>query len=264
MTDNQQALTHLYHPAGCKVDIPLSLIEDLTIEHAARLVRSIDALLNAGFTVNLPGLLDGENYEQIGFAVRREKINDDNTTTPVLDVYPANGSFRVLGLYLNTADDVKNFEMATGLRIDSMPLYDGNPIERGSNPRTDRYVVPLAAPAKLVWKLNPKWEGENDKKHPKRIFSRWDGLRPVTDTTLTLGGPATRTQEAAQTSTAPDFSKTKTPGGPRVWTRQDGSAGSNYEVTATTVRFLGGGEQGEHQAAGADDPFSAPDYQIPF
>jgi single-strand DNA-binding protein len=27
-------------------------------------------------------------------------------------------------------------------------------------------------------------------------------------------------------------------GGPRVWTRQDGSAGSSFEVTANTVRFL--------------------------
>lgn len=27
-------------------------------------------------------------------------------------------------------------------------------------------------------------------------------------------------------------------GGPRVWTRQDGSAGASYEITANTVRFL--------------------------
>jgi single-strand DNA-binding protein len=29
-------------------------------------------------------------------------------------------------------------------------------------------------------------------------------------------------------------------GNPRTFTRQDGSAGASYEVTANTVRFLGG------------------------
>lgn len=30
----------------------------------------------------------------------------------------------------------------------------------------------------------------------------------------------------------------KATGGPRIWTKQDGSAGSSFEVTAQTVRFL--------------------------
>jgi len=50
-------------------------------------------------------------------------------------------------------------------------------------------------------------------------------------------------------------------GGPRVWNRQDGSAGASYEVTASTVRFLsvkgengnGGNEVGAN--ADADIPF---------
>lgn len=32
----------------------------------------------------------------------------------------------------------------------------------------------------------------------------------------------------------------KATGGPRIWTRQDGTAGASYEVRAFTVRFLGG------------------------
>lgn len=39
-------------------------------------------------------------------------------------------------------------------------------------------------------------------------------------------------------------------GGPRVWTRQDGTAASSYEVNATTVRFLGGRGDGAPGAAG--------------
>ena len=178
MTDQNYALTHLYHPTGTKVDVPLSLFDELTVAQASTLIRSVDALLMAGFTVNLPGLNDGEQYEQIGFAVRRSKENDDKTITPVMDVYPASGAYRILGLYLNTATEINAFESATGLRIASMPEFDGNPIERGAKAATDKYVVALASPAKLVWKSNPKWEGENDKKHPKRMFVRWDGLRP--------------------------------------------------------------------------------------
>ncbi|MBI5952124.1 MAG: single-stranded DNA-binding protein [Chloroflexi bacterium] len=30
----------------------------------------------------------------------------------------------------------------------------------------------------------------------------------------------------------------KTTGGPRIWTKQDGTAGASFEITATTVRFL--------------------------
>lgn len=33
-------------------------------------------------------------------------------------------------------------------------------------------------------------------------------------------------------------------GGPRIYTRQDGTAGASFEITADTVRFLGGREDG--------------------
>lgn len=51
-------------------------------------------------------------------------------------------------------------------------------------------------------------------------------------------------------------------GGPRVWTKQDGTAGASFEVTANTVRFLSTrGESGsgevveEHQGEGDEIPF---------
>ncbi len=43
-------------------------------------------------------------------------------------------------------------------------------------------------------------------------------------------------------------------GGPRIWTRQDGTPGASYEMTAFTVRFLGGRQEG-----GAEGYPSAPD-----
>ncbi|MBI5934945.1 MAG: single-stranded DNA-binding protein [Chloroflexi bacterium] len=37
----------------------------------------------------------------------------------------------------------------------------------------------------------------------------------------------------------------KATGGPRIWTKQDGSAGASFEVTANTVRFLSSRQEGE-------------------
>jgi single-strand DNA-binding protein len=33
-------------------------------------------------------------------------------------------------------------------------------------------------------------------------------------------------------------------GGPRIWTRQDGTSGASYEIVARTVRFLGSPDNG--------------------
>jgi single-strand DNA-binding protein len=52
-------------------------------------------------------------------------------------------------------------------------------------------------------------------------------------------------------------------GGPRIWTRQDGTPGASFEVSASTVRFLssrgegGGGmeEGGEHSMGDDEIPF---------
>lgn len=61
-------------------------------------------------------------------------------------------------------------------------------------------------------------------------------------------------------------------GGPRIFNRQDGSAGASYEVNASTVRFLSGKENGEvdvpaHGSTGSGNysaGSSAPDDDIPF
>lgn len=61
-------------------------------------------------------------------------------------------------------------------------------------------------------------------------------------------------------------------GGPRVWSKQDGSAGASFEVTASTVRFLGGGSDegaGHNQASQAqmgdtNEFLGAPEDEIPF
>jgi single-strand DNA-binding protein len=55
-------------------------------------------------------------------------------------------------------------------------------------------------------------------------------------------------------------------GGPRVWKRQDGSAGASYEVTAGRVVFLGGrAETGPGAGPGVGEPEAEfPEDEIPF
>lgn len=199
MTENNFALTTLYHPGtGAKVSIPLSLETELTTEIARSLILSVDNLIMAGFTVNLPGLEDGENFEQIGFVVRREKENGDSTATPLVDLYGTQDNYRKVGIYLNTDADVAQFEAATGLRLSNLPLYDGSPIERGKNAKQDRFVVSLKSPAKMVWMLNPKWEGESDKKHAKRMFVRWEGIPPVATVNTQTGSQVSEDANSEQ------------------------------------------------------------------
>ena len=52
-------------------------------------------------------------------------------------------------------------------------------------------------------------------------------------------------------------------GGPRIWNRQDGSTGASFEVTASTVRFLGrAGEEGTNQ--GDQSAVADSEDNIPF
>lgn len=56
-------------------------------------------------------------------------------------------------------------------------------------------------------------------------------------------------------------------GGPRVWTKQDGSAGASFEITANTVRFLSSRDDAGGQPGGGDMSggfIGAPEDDIPF
>jgi len=177
----------LFHPSSAQLTIPLFLDKPILVTEAQALMASVTSLLQAGFSVEMPGLEDGEHEEEIGFVVRRSKANADGTETPVVDIYPSRGNFRLLARYLNTEADIQAFETACGVRLNSLSLYEGdNSIERGKNPKMDKYVVALKHPVKVIWKLNPKYEGENDKKNSKRLFVRWADLPAAPEGNLVL------------------------------------------------------------------------------
>jgi single-strand DNA-binding protein len=51
-------------------------------------------------------------------------------------------------------------------------------------------------------------------------------------------------------------------GGPRIYNRQDGTAGTSFELTATTVQFLD--SKAESDQGGMDEPGGLSDDDIPF
>lgn len=57
-------------------------------------------------------------------------------------------------------------------------------------------------------------------------------------------------------------------GGPKVWTKQDGSSGSSFEVTASTVRFLSTRNEGDGggpvSGGGMEMAELPPEDEIPF
>ncbi len=55
-------------------------------------------------------------------------------------------------------------------------------------------------------------------------------------------------------------------GGPRIWTRQDGTPAASFEVTASMVRFLGRASEDGGAGGGdyAEAPSSSEDEGIPF
>jgi single-strand DNA-binding protein len=53
-------------------------------------------------------------------------------------------------------------------------------------------------------------------------------------------------------------------GGPRVYTRQDGTTGSAFEVSAATVRFLSSRSEGEAEGAFGEPGSEVSDDNIPF
>ena len=61
----------------------------------------------------------------------------------------------------------------------------------------------------------------------------------------------------------------KTTGGPRIWTDNSGKPRASFEVTADTVRFLGGGQRGGEVSEGGASYQEAPppdmgESEIPF
>jgi hypothetical protein len=172
----------LYHPSGAQVSLPVPLLARLTTQQAMDVLGSVSEYINVGFLVNAPGLEDGELVEEVNAVARREAKDE----TPIIDFYSSNPKLlkKFMHVYLNAEQDVTSFEEATGLKVASLPAYDGAlAIARDDN-KARKHIVSLPRPIRLVWKLSPKWEewkaagGEGNEPH-KRMLVRYEAGLPA-------------------------------------------------------------------------------------
>ena len=136
-------------------------------------------LLAKGFTTSEVGLAAGEKRDKVGYVLRRSVVNERGET-PVIDVYVDHEAmtWRTVKVYLNTDAQIAEFEAVSGLKLDSLPYYEGkDSIERG-DAKLGKYVIPVKNTFYAVLKTNPKHEEEQDaekrKLIPKRVFVRWE------------------------------------------------------------------------------------------
>lgn len=143
----------------------------------------IDKAMNeAGLTPNPIPPGEGEKTETVHYILISLSENERGTSYKVF-LYTERFKHKFLHIYLNNDGQVNTFEQAFGMDISTLPIYDGDAaLERGKNPQKDtRYIVPCIQPVQVVYKPNPLYEGEEDKKHAKYVFVRWAGLSTQTD-----------------------------------------------------------------------------------
>ena len=178
--DLKTAWLQVYHPRGPQIRIPIPLGQLLSTDDAKHLVESVNALMDAGFSVDPPHLEAGEEKLFIRHIVRRVRIDEKGQETPIADLYAEHERmvWPVLTVYLNTAEDQHNFRRATGLEIKQLPLYDGQgKLERG--PKYQKYFTALAKNVGVIRKKNPRYNPEEEevkKRKAQFIFVRWADL----------------------------------------------------------------------------------------
>jgi len=118
-------------------EIPQLIVRADTPEELAGLLRGLAA---NGITVNKPdpSEVSGEKTETITCIVKRMHVGKDNRETPVIDMYPSwqgeYGQFRFVGLYLNTPEQIAEFEGFAGIRVADIPVYESQaPLQRNAN-----------------------------------------------------------------------------------------------------------------------------------
>lgn len=130
---------HLFGFSNSGFEMPQLIVR---AETAQELADTLHALKAAGITVAPPDPAEvtGEKTETITCVVKRMHVGKDNRETPVVDFYPSwqgeYGQYRFVGVYLNTPEQVAEFEQHSGLKLADMPLYDSQaPLQRSASRR---------------------------------------------------------------------------------------------------------------------------------
>jgi hypothetical protein len=100
----------------------------------------VQSVLDAGWLVEPAA----ENLDRIevDFVIRSQQPNkDDDTVTPKLAFYKAGLEFKMLTVYLNNQDDRDDFQKASGLNVDHLPLWEAAQFPANDDPVFKKYAV---------------------------------------------------------------------------------------------------------------------------
>jgi single-strand DNA-binding protein len=124
-----------------------------------------------------------------------------------------------------------------------------------------RYMPDGTAVTNFSIASSRRWTGQDGQQHDETTWFRIEVWRRQAETAnqyLTKGSKV-----LVEGRIKPDPNT----GGPRLWTRQDGTIGANFEVVADTVRFLSGRADDGGGAAGGEEYSGAAAHEeddIPF
>ncbi len=208
MTDPNYALTHLYHPSGAKISIPITIQPGETYSSVGQdLVRAVSSLIEAGLLVNMPGLDEGELVDEVvSVACRMSKDN-----TKIVAFYKAHPKLekKFIHEYLDTPEQIADFEAATGLRLASLPVFDGDKDITKDHRNAAKYIIPLPRPVKLVYRVSDRWKKWNETDGQGQQPQKYELLRYMTTGAMTQAPavtviPPAMSYEEAQKVTSPN------------------------------------------------------------
>lgn len=190
---------HLYGYSTSGFELPQIVVRAETPEELATLLRG---LATNGITATPPdpSEVTGEKSETITVIVKRIHIGKNNQETPVIDLYPNwqgdYGQYRFVGVYLNTPDQITEFEQHAGVRVADLPVYESQaPLQRNAA-RRNRCEI---ACTPFLARKAPDGEKEIDGKVQQTY--KFGGFAPL----ATGGASAVTTSGSGNQSSASDF-----------------------------------------------------------
>lgn len=111
-----------------------------------------------------------------------------------------------------------------------------------------RYMPDGTAVTNFSVASSRKWTGQDGKSHDETTWFRIEVWRRQAETVNQYLSKGSKVLVEGRIKPDPST------GGPRIWTRQDGTTSASFEVVAETIRFLSGkGDEGGYSGGGAED-----------
>lgn len=121
----------MFHPSGARVELPIP--QDPTAAF-----NYIQDCLNAGFLPSAPDIA-GLDRLDVAYVVRCQ-FGNGKTRLYFYKSYGEMGSD--MTVYMDSATDIANFERASGLKLDDMPIYEGDAAPQRTGSQFPKYAIP--------------------------------------------------------------------------------------------------------------------------